>query len=183
MTDIEAVWVISDVAPDGTYVATVHAGQDVALTLDRDRAIAYAVTVLTATTRAQYDAAVWRQMLTISRGRTDGDAQQAAALIVKGLREDRPPIDDSATAPFAFEPFVSHRTKEPGVFVSLNGKKISQWDLSDAEGHALHVLQIMIGVDLDASYRRHLIGTLGIEDWRARAVVGDLGKYHATDSS
>lgn len=180
--DIEAIWVISDVAPDGTYVTTVHAGEDVAVTLDRDRAVAYAVAVLAATTRARYDAAVWRQMLTISGGRAAGDgAEEIAALVVRGLREDRPPIDDSATAPLAFEPFVSHRTKEPGVFVSLNGKKISQWDVSDAEGHALHVLQIMLGVDLDASYWRHLIGTVGLEDWRARAIVGDLGKYH--DSS
>ena len=37
----------------------------------------------------------------------------------------------------------------------------------------------LLGVDLDAAYRRYLTGTLGIEDWRARAVVGDLAKYHS----
>lgn len=174
----DAVWVISDVMPDGTYAATIHAGGDVAITLDRARAIAHAGTALAAVVRAEYDAAVWRQMLdVIGKGLAEADAQKLTAEVIAGLRDDRPPLDDSATAPFRFEPFVAYRTYEPGVFLWLNGKKISQWTVADARSHAMYVLEVTLAVDLDAAYRRHLIAAVGLEDWRARAVVGDLAKY------
>ena len=59
----DAVWVLSDVAADGTYVVTVQAGPDDAWVLDRPAAAAaYADAVLTAVAYAEYDAAVLAQL-------------------------------------------------------------------------------------------------------------------------
>jgi hypothetical protein len=177
MSDIDAIWVISDVAPDGTYVVTVQAGDDVAITLDRNRAIRYALTVIDASARAQYDAAVFAQMAGM------GLDERTAVEPVIQLRADRPPLDNDATAPLRFEPIVTSRTKRPAVHVHLGGKAISEWGPVDAAGHALHVLEVAVGVDLDAAYRRILIGTIGLDDASARAAVGDIANYRAQEES
>jgi hypothetical protein len=166
-----AIWVISDVALDGTYITTVHADDDTAITLDRDQAVAYAMAVMSAVTRAQYDAAVIAQMAHI------GLPLPAAAQAVRGLRADRPPIDDKATAPLRFEPIVKSKSRQPVIHVHLGDRILTEWTPAETQGHAMYVLQVAAGVDLDAAYRRYLVGPVGMDDPTARAVVGDLGKY------
>lgn len=170
MTDIDSVWVISDVAPDGTYVVGIQAGADTARMLNRDEAITYATTVMAAAARAEHDAAVIAQLGTLGIGIQD------AAELVADLRADRPPLDPAATAPFGFEPIVAAK-REPAILLSLNGERVGQWTTSDAKGHAAHVLEVVAGVDLDAAYRRLLVGVVGLDDRTARAVVGDLGRH------
>lgn len=175
MSDIDAIWVISDVTPFGTYVVTVQVGDDMAVTLDRSRAMRYALTVVDATTRAEYDAAVFAQMSALGIA----DERTAAEPLIQ-LRTDRPPLDDDATAPLRFEPVVTSRKKRPVVHVHLGGKVISEWSPDDARGHAMHVLEVTCGVDLDSAYRRLLVGWVGLDDDKARTAVGDIANYRAS---
>jgi hypothetical protein len=166
----DAIWVISDVAPDGTYVTTVQAGDDLAVTLDRQRALAYAVALYTAVGYAEYDAAVLKQLTTLGVG------ERMAARCVADLRADRAPVDDAATAPLRFVPLVT-AAREPALFVEVNRRRISQWTPADGRQHAGHVLDIVAAVDLDAAYLRFLRGPVALDDDRARAVVGTLGEH------
>lgn len=171
MASPDAIWVISDVAPDGTYVATVQAGDDVAVTLPPDRAIAYALAALGAACRAEYDASVFAQLTTL------GVTEVHAAGMILDLRKDRPPLDDDATKPLRFEPLVTSAAKEPAVYVELNGERIARWTTEDTRGHAMHVLEVLLGVDLDAAYRKQLVGVIGLDDETARAAVGGLAQH------
>jgi hypothetical protein len=166
----DTVWVISDVAPDGTYVVSLHIGDDIAVTLDRSAALTYAAQVVDAITRARFDAAVFRQQVAITRD------QGLAVSIIVDLRADRPPLPDLGM-PITFEPYVSGKTMEPGLYVHVKGERVGQWTADDADGHALHVLEVLAGVDLDAAYRRYLVGPIGLADDRARAVVGALAQH------
>lgn len=163
---LDGVWVISDVTPDGTYVVSIHAGEDVAFTLDRTRALAYACAVMDAATRAAFDAAVLKQQLGL------GMPIELVASVVNDLRKDRAPI----TWPHAIslEPFVSGASHKAGLYLDVNGKRIGQWTVDDARSHATDVLEVVAGVDLDAAYRRYLVGAIGLDDGRARALVGDI---------
>lgn len=166
----DGLWVYSDVAPDGTFVVTVSAGPDAAVTLDRDGAVAYAVALIDVAGRAEYDAAVLRQL-----GHA-GLSEDATLPFVRELRADRPP--PAATfGPLRFEPIVSHRTREPIVEIHV-GEGPDRYGMSPdaARGHATHVLDVLAVADLDAAYLRRLRLT-GLEDDRARAVVEDLGKH------
>lgn len=166
-----AIWVVSDVAPDGTYVTTVHATDDVAFTLTPSEAMTYAAAVMDASARAQFDAAVVAQLL------TTGMDMRLAVSVVVDLRAERPPLVFGT--PLSFEPFVMGPTREPKLWVLVNGAKYAQWAPADARQHAMQVLEVAAGVDLDAAYRRFLVGPIGMDDEKARALVGALANHRA----
>lgn len=174
MADRGAVWVTSELLPDGRYITSISVNPDRAFTLDRDAARRYAATVFTAVAYAEYDTAVVRQLQAI------GIALPDAAGFVVDLRADRPPLDDDATAPLRFEPLVAGTTLTPAVHIALDGELFCQWDPADARQHAGHVLDVAAAVDLDAAYRRLLVAQVGLDDARARAVVGDLAEHWDT---
>lgn len=150
-----AVWVISDVAPDGSYALAVNIGEDRSRILDHAGAHAYASTVLAACARAEYDAAVLAQM------QADlGLSLIDAGYMVRDLRAGRPPLDDDAIAPLRLEPVVGRAG--PVLHVYLDGQRVSQWTLAEAHTHALHVLQVLAGVPLDAGYRQLLVDHVGV---------------------
>jgi hypothetical protein len=167
--DDTAIWVVSDVAADGTYAVTIHLSDDVAFTLDRDQALGYAAMVAAAGARAAYDAAVFRQL------RATGMPPELAASVVRDLRADRPPLPGSW--PLGLDPFVGAASFDPGVYVLVNGERVGQWTVEDASGHAADVLTVLAGADLDAAYRRHLFGAVGLDDDQARARVAELREY------
>lgn len=178
-----AVWVQSDVMPDGTYAVTVHAPGDRSFALDRARAVDYTTAVYEVAARAEYDAAVFAQL--VERGLAP---QQVAAFIGTDLRADRPEIDPARTAPLVFTPGVN-AAGEPFLHVHLhvpvNGgrtartspRPFTQWTPGEAREHAGYVLDCLAAVDLDAGYRRCLVGVIGLDDPTARAVVGSLASY------
>jgi hypothetical protein len=168
----DGVWVQSDVTPSGTYILAVHFDHDHTRPLDHDAAYAYATTVLAACARAEYDAAVIAQMT-----RKVGTGLRAATELVGEMRADRPPLDDAATAPLRLEPGVSGSSRRPFLALHLAGKQIGRWDVADGRQHALHVLEGIEGVDLDAAYRRCLMAQVGLREKDALAVVGDLANY------
>lgn len=113
--------VCSDVAADGTYTLTVHAGDDLAFVLDRDRAVRYALTVLTAAHYADYEAAVWAQM------NTAGLDQDSTLLALAAMREKRRPLDHEATAPLRFEPILSARTGRASSLSTSTANRPGNW--------------------------------------------------------
>lgn len=169
--DPGTIWVQSDLLPDGTYVTAIHYDSDQSRVLDHETGLHYAATIHAAATRAQHDAAVIRQLTSM------GLALDVAAREIARLRADRPPLDDAATAPLRLVPGVSGRTGRAFLSIKVNGQQVGQWDPDDARDHAANVLTVLAAADLDAAYRRYLIGTIGIDAARAANVVGDLATH------
>ena len=165
----------SDVAPDGTYVVAIEVGPDESWMLDRHQIRAHGIAVLEAAARAEYDAAVFAQLSTLSVD------QRAIGQVLTDLRAERPPLDTAATAPLELEPGVSHRDHRGFLTLKLHGDPLGQWELDDARRHALACLEVQAAVDLDAIYRTTLVGIVGLDDARARAVVGALAEHRPDD--
>lgn len=167
--------VFSDVNPDGGYGVSVEFGEDLTRPLDRDSGWRYAQAVMTAAQRAAYDAAVVRQL----RGVADeGMPVDGAAKFVAELRGGRPPLPGEDTAPLRLEPGVSAFTGEPFLMVFIDGEAVGQWSVDDAQQHALHVLECLAAVDLDAQYHAFL-RRVGMPEHVARSTVGDLMRWRA----
>lgn len=166
----DGLWVVSDRAPDGTYVVTVSVDADLAVTLNREQAVAYCLAVVDVAGRAEYDSAILRQMENV------GVSLDAAVQVVTDLRQDRPGLD-AVFGPFRFEPVVSNRTGEPVVAIHGPRAQAAQIAAGDAKLHAVHVLEALAVADLDAGYLRLLRSLIGLDDARARQVVDDLGRW------
>ncbi|MFG1873369.1 hypothetical protein ACGFIV_00850 [Sphaerisporangium sp. NPDC049003] len=169
--DHGAVWIQSDLLPGGTYVATLHADDDNSRVLDRDTALRYAAAVHQAATQAEHDAAVVAQL------RASGLSREEAALTLVDLRADRAPLDPQVTAPLVFKPCVSANRGVGYLELSVGDRPLGQWDADAAHAHAGHVMAVVAAVDLDAAYRRFLIGTVGLDATHAEDIVGDLAEH------
>ncbi|MGI5292759.1 hypothetical protein ACQEVF_56940 [Nonomuraea polychroma] len=165
------IWVRSDVTPDGIYTAAIHFSDDRSRVLDHDAGMRYVHAVVAAAARAEHDAAVVRQLTSL------GLPRQAVGEAVQSLREDRPPLDHTATAPLRLEPGVSGQTGEAFITVIIDDKPVGQWTADDARSHAVGVLEVFTAVDLDAAYRRYLVATVGLDLPTATAVVTGLGEH------
>lgn len=177
----DAFLVVSDVPPGALlpgatmqYTATVTARGTV-LPLTRETGLAYAATVMEAAARAEYDQAVYRHMYEML-----GDHRQALSTVLE-LREDRLPLDDSATFPFTFEPLVLSKTMTGAVNGYVRGAAVTQWPVADARQHALHVLDAVVAVELDTAYHRYLKTVIGLEAADCRAAVGLLREHRPDD--
>lgn len=171
-----ALWVATEAATDGTYIATLELGDDLSVPLNRDTAIRHAMAMITAAQYARYDAAVISQLT----GKLDFALPDAAELIA-GMRDDRPPLNPDDTAPLRLEPGVAMATREPFIGLWCGQRQIGQLDAPSAEQHASYMLQVTIAADLDGAYHRWL-RTAGIDDNRARAVVADLRDWRTPDA-
>lgn len=166
----DGLWVQSDVAADGHYVATVNAGGR-AWALSHDEARAYAAAVVRACAEAEHDAAVVRMLAALGLDR------EAGGLLVGELREDRAGADTAATAPLTFTPGVSAFTGEAFLHLALDGQGHGQLDPAAAREHALYVLETPAVADLDRSLFVKLTDGLGLDEARARAAVARLGEH------
>lgn len=172
----DGIIVRSDVAPDGTYVVAIEAGPDDAWVLDRPHVHAHGIAVVEAAARAEYDAAVLDQLIGL------GIEQDAAGQMVSDMRAERPPLDTAATAPLELVPGVARRDGRGFLALMLHGKQIGQWEPADARSHAMACFEVTAAVDLDAIYRKTLVGIVGLDDPTARAVVGELAEHRPDDS-
>lgn len=164
MTDI---WIRTSPSIDGsTYVVTIEFDEDRAIVLDRDLATRYATTMLAAVQRADFDAAVFAQMIQ----RVD---LQSTAQLIQELRKDRPPLDDAATKPLRVDPGVNPKGK-PFLALFLDDEQVGQWDLKDARDHATAVMEAIEAADLDAAYYRALVGIIQVEEPLARTILSRL---------
>lgn len=169
--DTSTVWIRSEIAADGAYIVSLECGDRVA-PLAPDAAMRHASQVLAAATTAEYDAAVFLQM----HKRLAVTVRDAAGLL-QDLRSDRPPLVFDAQPFLRLEPGVSSTTHKAFLSVFLDDRRVGQWTVPDAEGHAVAVLNAIAVADLDAGYRRLLIGVIGIDEGRAHAAVEDVESF------
>jgi len=166
---VQEIVVRSDVAPDGSYVVAMEFGPDESFILDRQGARDWATSVIAAAAAADYDAAVLRQLSAI-----EGMEREHTAQIISDLRAERPA---TRTGPLELVPGVSNRDGRGFLTIHLHGKVQGQWELDDALSHALAVVEVEAIVDLDATYRKVLVGLVGLDDLRARNVVAQLEEH------
>lgn len=171
----DSVWAISDLvlSPNGlpSYVTVVHHGDDAVKAMDAEEALRYCATVMEAASRAEYDQALYAQLAEMYKD------PLAALEDVEHLRDDRPPLDNAATLPFTFTPIVASKTTQGAVEVRVNGEQISLWTLVDVRQHALHVMDVAMGVHMDGAYYRFLLQRLGLESELARRMVYELRRW------
>lgn len=167
------VWIKTEPLIDGSgYMVTLDASEDVSVSLTPAEAFRHAQGILAAAHRAAYDAAVMRQL--IRKLHID---DMAAMEFVMSMRKDRPPLAPEDTAPIWLEPGVTRPPEmRPFLVQSVNGEKVGQWDIDQAERHARAVLAMSGVADLDSGYLRAL-RTIGIEEYRAHNVIDDLKNF------
>jgi hypothetical protein len=151
-------------------MVTIEFSDDRSIPLTPDSAPRYAMTILQAVARAEYDAAVYRQLHDLINN------EAAVVGLIRDLRQDRPEIDHAATAPLTVEPGVN-RKGQPMLTVSVDGQALGQWTMEGAREHVLTALEVTAVADLDAGYYRALTGSVGIDEGRARAVIADLNNH------
>lgn len=168
--DEKAIWIKTEPSVDGsTYVVSLELGDDRAVVMTPERAMAHASVILAAAQRAEYDAAVVTQM-------RDKVPLEAIGQLVGDLRKDRPPLDGEAIAPMEVEPAVSAKA-HPFLVVSIAGEEWGQWAVPAARAHAMNLLEAVQAADLDAAYYRALTGLVGLEEGTARQVIEDLANH------
>lgn len=171
------VWIFTEPMLDGTgYMVTINAGKDKATTLTPDAALIYAQHLLWVASRAEYDALVAKQLYDLIKDKPlpEEPPESSVAHMVTQLREDRPPLDKTVTYPLTFEPAVNARW-EPFVTVEIEGdRRLGSWDIQAARRHALGVVESVHVADLDSGYKRLLVGTVGLDEGTAGAVVHGL---------
>lgn len=171
MTDESAVWIKTEPSVDGsTYVVTIEFSDDRSIPLTPDTAPRYAMTILQAVARAEYDAAVYKQMSGIVSD------PASVAQVITDLRQDRPDVDHSVTKPLRIEPGVNNRG-EPFLHVHVDDELVGQWTMEGAREHAVTAMEASIVADLDAGFYRALTGIVGLEPARARNVIHDLANH------
>jgi hypothetical protein len=166
-----SVWIKTDLTPTG-YVVTLDASDDNTRILTPDEALAYAAGVLAAAARAEYDAAVLKQIT----GKKLSLPMAAAAEVIETMRKDRPPLDPRPTRPFTFHPGVTGAGKA-FLHVDCEGEEPGQWTPKQAREHAMWVLESVAVADLDSGYLQTLVATVGSSRDTATQVVDDLANY------
>lgn len=178
-----SVQVISgiDIPAGSPYVCEVRPTDDVAISLTRDKALAYAAAVWTAAIQAVYFAGIRAQLRDVmnSRGRRPGDqsAQDLAEWATQQFTLDVPAADPAATAPMTFQPAHRISSNDPMVQVAVNGETLDRWTPTQALHHARCVMNVAVAADLDTTYRNFAAVGLRAGEQRARAMVRDLGHY------
>lgn len=167
MNEDDGLWVRSEVMPDGSYGVGLNVGADRSWALNRSQAVDYAVACYTRATEAEHDAAVFGLLTHIGLPQ-----RTVAELLVKDLRPDRPD-DHTATHPLRFTVAID-RTLRPFLKMELDGREAGELTTGDLRDHAAAVLNVLAAADLDAALLRTLTGTIGLDENRARAVVGSL---------
>lgn len=174
------VWIRTEPTMDGSgYMVTLSVGEDAIVHLDPERAFAHARTVMGYVFRADHDAAIVKQMSKVLKGsqKTQQDEMLAIAELIRDIRADRPPLDDEATAPLRFASGVN-QSKKGFLEVWYGDEQLGTWSTKAAMKHAVFVMGAVEGANLDAAYKRALVGLVGIDPARAENIVDDLGKYN-----
>lgn len=169
----DGFWVEVDVSAAGEYCVVVRYGQDLVLPLPTPGAVTgYVTALMRAALYADYEAAVLAQTVT-----SGVSAEDAVGCLIRELRVRRPPVDDGATAPFRFEPFLGYRSRQGGVFLWAGPDRVGQWTVDDCRKHAVDTLIVAQAAVMDGLYRGVLVDMVGVDDGTARRIVDDLGSH------
>jgi len=154
------------------YVVALEAADDVVVTLTPVMAFDHARGVLAAAHRAAYDAAVVNQLTTKLNLPLN-----TVATVANLIRDERSRLDPADTDPLRFEPGVDGKTLRPYITVSVGIEPVGQWSVAEADGHARTVLSAVEKANLDTVYHQVLTATMGMDEWRAKNMVADVGTF------
>lgn len=172
----QSIWCRVEVSPLGTYMLVITYDDDNVLSLGRDELLEYVATMAEAGMRAQYAEGVRRQLREILRKRP-GAGPKAERYVIETVAELRGEWPELRRfPPYEIHDVVSFEGRT-SVQIWRAGEVIAQLAPSNVDEHIAHALRVYAGADLDASYRRYLVGVIGIEDGRARAAVHTLGQH------
>lgn len=168
------VWVQSGVSAIGTYTCEITYTDDTApRVLSPGEVGPYADTLTLAVVQAEYQAAIIAQLRSV-RGLTARDAWD----VTLALRESTPQIDQKPITPLLVRASVGMKSGLPYLSIRLAGTRTRwRWDPASALEHAGYVRETVLVADLDAAYRRHLVGHVGLDDATARAMVRALSMH------
>lgn len=167
---VRSVWI----EPEATYMVAVEAAEGVRVVLNDRQAFDHANAVLAAAHRALYDSAVLSQLTT--KLKLPLNAVSTVANIMRG---HRPPLDHTQTEPLRFEPTVDGKTGRPYLIVSIGTQRtVARWSTLEADTYARTVLSTVERARLDTVYHTVLSSVMGMEEWRAKNAVADLGTFH-----
>lgn len=173
--DDQAVWVRVERDPFGIgYLTVVAYDDDHVLSLDRTDLHAYTETLIAALTRAQYAEGVRRQLRTAGASRGHAVSDEHAAASVVELRDEWPELP--TFGPYRIVPIVSIDGR-PSVQVHKGEQVIVQFAPHNVAEHVVHALQVYAAADLDASYRRYLVGVIGVDERTAAGAIAALGDH------
>lgn len=166
----------SGVSPTGVYTAVIEYGPDIVRSLTPTEAQAYIDAMLNAVWQAEYDAAALNQLR--NAGPQELRNEQAIADVLISLRKSRVAVDQKPLKPLIVRASISTKTGKPYLTVRIAGTKAKwRWMPADGIQHAVQVHSVMVTADLDAAYRRLLVGEIGVTDSHARQMVSDLGQW------
>lgn len=177
MPEPDGLWVRSEVMPNGTYGVALNVGDDRSWALSRDRAVAYAAACVAVATAAEHDAAVFN-LLTKQVGLP---RETVGAVLVNDIHPDRPE-QHAATDPLRFATALGLK-HGPFLKMTLDGKPAGELTPADLRDHALGVLKVIAAADLDAALHRALVGPFGLDDDRARQIIGSLANHWPAERS
>lgn len=167
-----SIWIRTTPTLDGkSYYVVMEVDADHSVHLEKDKALEYAMEVLTVVQYAKTDGAILKQLRSLLP-----DAGDAVAQAITDMRKDRPETDFSICHPFSLTPGVTQAGKA-FIHVLMNEEPVGQWEPEDAEEHALGVLHAVITADLDGAYLRFLKSTIELEENTALATVADLANW------
>jgi hypothetical protein len=169
----QSIWVMTDWdVAHGGYCLAVHFSDDTSHSLTPEQAVAYAVAVTEASAAASYDAAVFTQLTT--------KLKMPLAMVGEVLKHMRArrKKDTWRAGPMTLQPGISAFTGKPFLTCRAAGLRW-QWDPSEAQQHARHVLEAVTGADLDTNYFRTLTEDFEIGMDRATQVVHDVGSFRS----
>jgi hypothetical protein len=159
---------------DRTYGVRIHLGPTRRWTLNRVRARAYALSCFSKATQAEHDTAV---MCLLTR-QMEIPNDEAAQLLVHDLHSARPD-DHAATEPLRYTVAIGrarHPRPDAGqlvpvIMITIDGTTVGQITPCELRDHAAGVLATIAAADLDTTFRRVLVSTVGIEDAAAQTLV------------
>jgi hypothetical protein len=165
----QQVWCRVDVSPVGTYMLTITYDDDHALSLTYSDLLEYVGALSAALMRALYTEAV--------RGQFRDRLKMPDKLALPTLQDLRDEWPDLATfGGYELRPTVSFEGR-CSVQVWHADTMVVQFAPHNVREHIAHALAVYAAADLDASYRRFLVGVIGTDDMRARAAVAELTQH------
>jgi len=170
--ELAAIVVRSDRSIDGVFHVSIAYTDDLLAAFTRAQAIAYAVAVVDAVARAEFDVAVALQLVDAGGSTVPQVGEQ-----VRSLRSDRAPLDVDALGLLQLRPGICEFTGAPYLHCQVRGQaEWWRWTPAEAEKHAMDVLHSATTVALDEGYRRHLVTVVGMDTSAALTLVAMLGE-------
>jgi hypothetical protein len=168
LPQLQAITVIADRFPDGTYGATVNVGTDVSYALPGPRARRYATALIEAATACEHDAALYGALACKN---IPDDLSAGVITAVRELREG-----SRWTSPLRLTSILTATEPHlPVLAVRPEGSDDGwQWTPAEARKHARQVLEAVTAAEEDNRLATVLRERVGLEPEVVAAVIDHL---------